>query len=254
MFYARVELRHSCPHANFIDLHSHLLPGIDDGCRNVEESLACVRKLLENGFTGTVCTPHMGIDAFPENVPDNIAIRVETLQEQLLAAGLEYQLWAGGELRIGDDTIAWLREHGVPTLGPSRMVLVDYWGSQWPDYADSVIEHLIDQGYHPILAHPERMDLKDHEWDAVLERLHQFGVPLQGNLRCIAGGEGPRVEARARRLLSENRYRFVATDMHGTPDLPDRLAGLTAVEKQVGREKLRELLALAPFEIVAASR
>jgi protein-tyrosine phosphatase len=241
---------HSC----FIDLHSHLLPGIDDGCRNVAESLACVRKLLDNGFTGTVCTPHMGIDAFPENVLDNIAIRVETLQEQLLAAGLEYQLWTGGELRIADDTIAWLREHGVPTLGPSRSVLVDYWGSQWPDYADSVIEHLLKEGYRPILAHPERMDLKDHEWDAVLGRLQQIGVPLQGNLRCIAGGEGPRVAARARRLLSENRYQFVATDMHGTPDLPDRLAGLTAVEKQVGREKLCELLALAPFEILAASR
>jgi protein-tyrosine phosphatase len=237
----------------FIDLHSHLLPDIDDGCRNVEESLACVRKLQENGFTGTVCTPHIGIDAFPENVPDIIAVRVETLQEQLLAAGLEYQLWAGGELRIGDDTIAWLREHGVPTLGPSHMVLVDYWGSQWPDYADSVLEHLLEEGYRPILAHPERMDLKDHEWDAVLVRLQQIGVPLQGNLRCIAGGEGPRVEARARRLLSGNRYQFVATDMHGTPDLPDRLAGLAAVEKQVGREKLRELLAVGPQEILATA-
>jgi protein-tyrosine phosphatase len=147
-----------------------------------------------------------------------------------------------------------LREHGVPTLGPSRHVLVDYWGSQWPTYADSVIAHLLQEGYHPILAHPERMDFEDREWDAVLDRLQQIGVWLQGNLKCVAGREGPRVGQRARRLLSEDRYRVLATDMHGTTDLADRLAGLRVVEEQVGSKKRHELLAIGPQEIVAPPR
>jgi protein-tyrosine phosphatase len=234
-----------------IDLHSHLLPGIDDGCRTVEESLICVRTLLDHGFTGTVCTPHIWLAVFPQNTPARIAERVAVLQEQLDAAGLKYQLWAGGELRIADDTLSWLGEHGVPTVGPSRHVLVDYWGTHWPSYADRVIEHLLQEGYHPILAHPERMDFEELQWDAVLRRLHQKGVWLQGNLKCLAGHEGQQVGQRARRLLSEDRYRLLATDMHGTPDLGDRLAGLSAVEQQVGTAKLRELLADGPREIVA---
>lgn len=237
-----------------IDLHSHLLPGIDDGCRTLEESLACVRTLLDHGFMGTVCTPHVGMSVFPKNIPANIAKQVGVLQQQLHAAGLEYQLWPGGELRIDEDTLFWLREHGVPTLGPSRKVLIDYWGSQWPGYADPVVEHLLQEDYHPILAHPERMDFEDHEWEFVLRRLQQKGVWLQGNLKCLAGREGPRVGQRAQRLLSEDRYRVLATDMHGTPDLADRLAGLSAVQQQVGTAKLRELLADGPHEIVAPAR
>src|SRR5262245_32791323 len=99
-----------------IDLHSHLLPGIDDGCRTVNESLACVGTLLNHGFTGSVCTPHVGMTIFPENIPANIAKQVDVLQQQVRATGLEYQLWAGGELRIDEDTLSWLGEHGVPTL------------------------------------------------------------------------------------------------------------------------------------------
>lgn len=237
-----------------IDLHSHLLPGIDDGCRTLDESLACVETLLEHGFSGTVCTPHMGMDVFAENVPANIASRVDILQDQLRAAGLEYRLWPGGELRIAEDTISWLSEHGVPTLGTSRYVLIDYWGRHWPAYADAAVAHLLEQGYQPILAHPERMDFDDQEWDDVLDRLQQSGVLLQGNLRCIAGREGPRVGQRARRLLNDDRYRVLATDMHGTIDLADRLAGLSVVEEQVGSERHNHLLAIAPQQILAASR
>jgi protein-tyrosine phosphatase len=233
-----------------IDLHSHLLPGIDDGCRTVEESLACVRTLMAHGFAGTVCTPHIWMAVFPENTPAKIAEQVAVLQGQLYAAGLEYQLWAGGELRIAEDTLSSLREHGVPTLGASRKVLVDYWGTQWPPYADSVIEDLLQTGYQPILAHPERMDLDDREWEAVLRRLQQSGVWLQGNLKCLAGHEGPRVGERALRLLSDDRYQVLATDMHGTPDLADRLAGLSTVEQQVGTTKLWDLLADSPQKIV----
>lgn len=239
-------------HTGLIDLHSHLLPGVDDGCRTLEESLACVRNLVEHGFSGSVCTPHMAIGDFAENTPANIAGRVRILQEQLKVARLDYELWAGGELRIADDTLSWLGEHGVPTLGPSHHVLVDYWGSHWPACADAVIEHLLREGFHPILAHPERMDFEDRDWTAVLNRLQEDGVLLQGNLRCIAGLEGPRVGRRARRLLSEDRYRLLATDMHGPADLADRLAGLSVVAEQVGLTKQRELLAIGPREIVAA--
>jgi protein-tyrosine phosphatase len=235
---------------SLIDIHSHLLPGIDDGCRTLDESLACVRALIDHGFVGTVCTPHMAIRDFPGNTPASIGERVGVLRKQLVAAGLKYELWTGGELRVAEHTLAWLREFGVPTLGSSRYVLIDYWGSQWPAHADPLIEHLLQENYRPILAHPERMDLQDDEWETVLCRLEHCDVRLQGNLKCLAGREGPRVAKRATHLLRGNRYRAVATDMHGTPDLADRLAGLIAVTEQVGATKLRALLADEPRSIL----
>ena len=236
----------------FLDLHSHLLPGIDDGCTSLQQSLACVRRLIERGFTGTVCTPHIWLQEFPENTPATIARRVADLQEQLAEHGFDYPLWAGGEVRIAWDTMSWFEQHGVPTLGDSRAVLIDYWGRSWPDYGDSVVNELLAADYQPVLAHPERMDFDDAEWMSTLDRLTAQGVWLQGNLRCIAGGEGPRVQGRSLKLLSAGRYQLVASDMHGPGDLDDRLAGIAAVESAVGRAALEELLAERPAAMIVS--
>jgi tyrosine-protein phosphatase YwqE len=88
---------------------------------------------------------------------------------------------------------------------------------------------VLQDGYHPTLAHPERVDFEDREWETVLGRLRQSEVWLQSNLKCLAGRKEPRVGDRALRLLREDRYQVLATDMHGTTDLTDRLAGLSAV-------------------------
>jgi len=133
--------------SGFIDLHSHVLPGIDDGCTVLQDSLTCVRELMTHGFVGTVCTPHMCVDEYPENTPANVARFVETLQQQLHDADIDYPLWAGGELRLADETVSWLEEYGAPTLGPGRYVLTDYWGIQWPDSADQAIARSAESGH-----------------------------------------------------------------------------------------------------------
>jgi tyrosine-protein phosphatase YwqE len=83
-------------------------------------------------------------------------------------------------------------------------VLVDYWGEEWQRYCDDVIEFLLTEGYQPILAHPERMKLADEQLEKLLVRLQIAGVQLQGNLRCIAGAEGPVPERRMQRWLCED--------------------------------------------------
>lgn len=237
----------------YIDLHSHVLPGIDDGCTSLEDSLACVKQLMDHGFVGTVCTPHMCVAEYPKIKPATVAGYVERLQEQLSEAGIDYPLWAGGELRLAAETVGWLEEHGTPTLGKSRHVLTDYWGDRWPACADRALAWLLDQGYQPILAHPERMNLDDSELDAVLVSLQRDGVWLQGNLKCIAGNEGPRPQQRMQRWLAERRYRLVATDMHRPRDLLQRLDGLEALIREVGEVGLQSLLEFAPREILRKS-
>lgn len=239
----------------YVDLHSHILPGVDDGCTVVEESLECVQQLIDVGFAGTVCTPHVCVAECPDNTPHNIRLWVDALQAEIDAAGLAYRLWPGAEVRLAPETVDWFGEHGVPTLGPSREVLVDYWGRGWPDFCQNAIDDLLANGYQPILGHPERMVLPDEELRALLDRLLERGVKLQGNLRCLTNTEdGSSACERMRQLLREERYYVVATDVHGPADLACRLAGLDLLLEHAGTELATTLLERRPWAIVDAGQ
>jgi DNA-3-methyladenine glycosylase len=209
-----------------IDLHCHLVPGVDDGCQTIEESLDCVRAWGAAGYLGSVCTPHMGSDWFPDNTPRRIAPLVGELQHRLDQEGLDYRLWSAGEVRLSETVVSWLREFGVPTLGETRWVLVDYFGRRWPECCDAGINYLLDRGYEVLLAHPERLTVPEREWQAVMDSLSERGVRFQGNLNSISGGEGPLAQDRALRWLSDDRYFVLASDTHGPDSVPGRLLGL----------------------------
>ncbi|MEM7810305.1 MAG: CpsB/CapC family capsule biosynthesis tyrosine phosphatase [Planctomycetota bacterium] len=240
----------------FIDLHSHLLPGLDDGCVDVGESLACVRRLIEAGFVGTVCTSHMAVGFLPHVTPTAVADGVARLRSVLADEGIDYRLWTGGELRLGTETPAWLDRHGVPTLGDGPYVLTDYWGDMgrggdWPDACEETLDRLLADGYRPILAHPERMTHRDDDaLDTLLDRLTAKGVLLQGNLKPLAGRDAPGTLERATRYLSAGRYFTLAVDMHRPDSLEDRLAGIDAVRTRAGDDAVRRLLAERPREIL----
>ncbi|QDT62869.1 tyrosine-protein phosphatase [Calycomorphotria hydatis] len=238
--------------ALYIDIHSHLIPTLDDGCHNLEESFECIRMLKEHGFAGTVCTSHAATTEIPYITTGMIEERTELLRAELQAAGVDYQIWSGGELRFQPRTVEWLDEHGVPTLGDSRYVLCDTW-SDWEPYCDDAVEYLFENGYQPILAHPERMPMWDDEWDRLLDQLQERGVLLQGNLKPIAGRDAPGSHDRAIQLLREGRYHVLALDMHRPRDLADRLAGIDIVREVVGEEQLHLLLSTRPREILGIS-
>ncbi len=236
-----------------IDLHCHIVPGVDDGCQTVEQSLECMRRWSEAGYLGSVCTPHMGIDCFPENTPRRVAQWVQELQTHIDAAGLDYRLWAGGEVRLGEAVTAWLRESGIPALGGGGWVLVDYFGRRWPAFCDRGIDFLLEQGYEVLLAHPERLGLPEHEWDATMGRLADRGVKFQGNLNCVGGGEGPIAQDRALRWLHEDRYYVLASDTHGPDSVPGRQLGLKTALHQIGAKRVHELLSVRPQAMLDAT-
>ncbi|QDU92999.1 tyrosine-protein phosphatase [Lignipirellula cremea] len=233
-----------------IDIHSHLLPGVDDGCQTVEQSLDCIRAWIEEGFIGSVCTPHVGPGYFQENTPDHIADLMPSLRESVAAAGLDYHLWDGGEVRIFAETSEWFSYWGLPTLGPGRCVLLDWWGDQWPLFCEECCQFLLDNGYQPVFAHPERMNLEAKAWDEVIDRLLERGVWLQGNLNSLGGGEGPVSQERSWRLLKAKQYYVLATDTHAPRALRERRRALELVEQECGAEQLQLLLEDRPREII----
>jgi protein-tyrosine phosphatase len=239
--------------AGRIDLHSHMIPGIDDGCQARAESFECVAMLKEAGYVGTLCTPHIWKDMFPANLPENIEPWTQRLQADLREATFNYTVWPGGEMRLFDGIIDWFKQHGVPTLAGSEYVLMDFWSPIWPAWLNDVVDYLMEEGYRPILAHPERTT----DQYRLLERLralHKRGVLLQGNCLPFTGAEGPDPQHIMRQLLAEQRYDFIALDMHGPDSLPDRLKGLQQLRQELGDAELDRLTCEAPRQVLRQGR
>lgn len=233
-----------------IDLHSHLLPGIDDGCQTLTQTLVTITALRMAGFQGSVCTPHVVARLYPRNVPENIRRGVEWLERELARREVSHQLWPGGEVRIARDAISWLEDQGVPTLGTGRAVLVDWWGSDWPPFCDQVCQYLLDRHYQPVLAHPERMGLEAPRLLSLLDDLQARGVWLQGNLNSFSGGEGPEARELAVSLLRAGRYQALASDTHGPDSVAGRRDGLRWIRQQFGDQVVLDMLQHGPRRIL----
>ena len=231
-----------------IDIHSHMLPGLDDGCRDWAESLLSIQRLKECGFVGSICTPHIWPELFPQNLPEHIRAWTIQLQQRIDDHGIEYRLWPGGELRLFKGVLDWMKRHGAPTLADSRCVLVDLWEEHWHNWIDEALDWLLAEDYLPILAHPERIGI--HDLPERLTRLTDRGVLLQGNFRCLNGDEGFLADQWVRRFLLEKRYTFMAVDMHRPDSLESRLAGIEIVREEFGGDVLDQTLVLAPRQYI----
>lgn len=232
-----------------IDIHSHLLPGIDDGCQTLEESIDCIHQLKAKGYTGTICTPHVWPEYYPNITPDNVATWVGQFTEALKQQGVDYQVWPGGELRVFPDVIAWMQMYGVPTLAGSRCVMFDYWDNKWPRWLPKVIEWLIAEGYQPILAHPERIAATVKQ-PKKLHDLIEMGVWLQGNFRSMTGEEGYLADQVVRQFIKEQRFQFMAMDMHDAASLPGRFDGMALVAEEFGEHLVDYFTIEAPRKLI----
>jgi len=221
-------------------MHSHLLPGIDDGCATVLESLDSIRTLIEHGYRTTVCTPHLW-ELYPANTPTHIAAWVAALRQEIESAGLDYTLYTGGELRLSPKVIDWMQAHGVPTLADSKFVLCDFWENKWPKWADRAFDWMLTQGYTPILAHPER-SAGPKDYDKHLNHWATNGVIFQGNLQCFTGEAGYRADTLIRQYLEEDRYTLLALDMHRPDTLAGRLGGIGIAKQEFGEERVETMI------------
>jgi protein-tyrosine phosphatase len=236
-----------------IDVHCHFVPGVDDGCANVGESLTCLRMMVEAGYDRVFCTPHCGDTAFSELSPPMVADLVHRLREEVVAAGIPIELRPGGELRLSAHIARDLERVGVPTYGhEGKYVLTDIWTHDWPVWATRAVEWLQKRGLIVILAHPERLPLLRKDPKHITE-LAKLGLLFQGNLGPLAGAsDSPDIVALAERYLQDGRYFMVGTDGHRPPHMAARLAGLRRVEELVGEAGLRELTERNPGRLWAS--
>ncbi len=230
-----------------IDVHSHLLPGIDDGCPTIADSLTCARALVDAGYTHSFCTPHIWPN-MPKNTIPNITEWTRRLQIELDEAKIPLRLFPGGENSMRKD-FSQIDPQALITYGMNRKYLLfDLWTDEMPDYFADAIRWIQDQGLTVILAHPERMRLV---WDhpEAIDQFQDMGLLLQGNLYCLLDPPDSHSCQAAVRCLTEGRYFMLGSDLHRAETTQVRLAGLKRAIELVGDEKVWELTRDNPLKL-----
>lgn len=243
-----------------IDTHSHLLPGVDDGCRDDAESVECAKRLVGAGFTHAFCTPHVQPD-LPHNNVGRIPSAVGRLQKVLDAARVDLKLLPGGEIRLDSETISTPADDlCLYNLGQSqggRFLLFDTWERECPGYLEPTAQWLLQRHITPIMAHPERCPFVCDDPLNAAEYLADIGVLLQLNCYILAEpgqGSGTHVDADMRhcadRLLEFDYYSFLGTDSHRAAGMDCRIAGIEAARDLLDEETFHRLTHRNPLELL----
>lgn len=216
------------------DVHAHWLPGIDDGARNLEESLGLIRQLQSLGYERLVATPHVMSDFYPNSLGD-IAEAFEQVQAAAKAAQISVELSFAAEYYL--DEWFWQQlVQQVPLLYfGEKYLLFETAFSNAPPFLESAIRQMRLLGYQPVLAHPERYH---YFWEdeKKLFRLKEEGLLLQVNLNALCGYYSPAAEKLALKLLQRGDIDFLGTDCH-------RMAHLDYLPKLAQKAGLMEKLA-----------
>lgn len=194
------------------DMHSHLLPDLDDGLKTMEETIEYVRQLHQLGYSKLICTPHIISDIHP-NSPKTILPRLHEVQQQINAHNIPVQIEAAAEYLVDLDFEETIRnDEQLLTFG-SNFILIEMSFIAPSPNIENVIFELCIKGLQPVMAHPERYVYFHNSFDKY-QRLIELGCVLQVNLLSLSGYYGGYVKKAAEKLLRNNMVQFVGTDMH----------------------------------------
>ncbi|WP_418264868.1 tyrosine-protein phosphatase [Flavobacterium faecale] len=196
---------------NHIDIHSHLLPGIDDGARNFEETLSMTRALQSFGITQFITTPHI-IQHVWDNTHEQIQNNRNSTLLELQKNNIQIPFKAAAEYLMDDQFVKLFESHDLLTL-KDNYVLVEMSYINAPIQLYSILFDLQVAGYIPVLAHPERY-LFYHKNPSEFEKLKKAGCKFQLNLLAVTGYYGKEVTLIAEEILKKGLYDFVGSDAH----------------------------------------
>jgi len=233
-----------------IDIHTHIIDGIDDGAKNMTDSLALLKMAAESGTTDIIATPHI-IEGTEHPTWQLIKEKTEDLNRNALSAGIPIRVYAGAEVEMNWDMLPLLKTGKENyCLAGSRYVLIELPTNTIPNYAEEFLYEVQIRELIPIIAHPER-----HPYLAKHPRLlHQWvrnGALLQCNVGSFTCKFGTEVKNFANLLLKNNMVHFFGTDAHSVEHRhSDASAALEIIAKKVSPETLRMITSVNPQAIL----
>lgn len=210
-----------------IDLHCHVLPGIDDGAGDWGESVEMCRMAAADGCDMLVATPHQR-KAWPTEDPERLGALVDELQERI---GSEPRVHLGGEIHVDSEILDELEQPGLGGLAPlagSRALLIEFGHSPPSIGAAGLVHELILSGWTPVLAHPEFIPFLADDLDLLAELVH-MGSRSQVTAMSVTGEFGRSVQRSVHAMLDRGLVHFLASDAHSTTWRPPGLSGARGI-------------------------
>ncbi len=214
-----------------VDMHSHLIPGIDDGSRSMDESIAMLAKFEQLGYRKVITTPHILHEIYP-NTEEKITQGWQELVQFKNEVGLAIEVEVAAEYYFDETVIQKARENKLLSIG-EQFVLVEFSFHTEPDAFEKSFFEMLTLGYKPVLAHFERYPYFFGNPEKAGE-LRQKGVNIQLNLNSLSGHYGLETKKQAERLIDAGNVDFVATDCH-------RMQHLMLLEKNLNKSYFHKL-------------
>lgn len=220
----------------FVDIHSHLLPGIDDGAKNLEDSIELICKMSSYGITNFITTPHVLGDIYP-NSTHTILQKLEEVRAELKRRNMNtISINVAAEYMLDNEFFIRLKNNDILTL-KNDYVLVEMSFFNEPFNLSNLLFEIQLKGYKPVLAHPERYGFYHNNFE-VFYKLKKAGLLFQLNLLSLTQHYGKNVQKIANKLINENLYDFVGTDTHHN----NHLKLLESIGTKKVKEKIFHLL------------
>lgn len=240
-----------------IDLHCHILPGIDDGAENMEEAIEMARISVDQGFSAVVATPHYGSGKYLSQIGDVLRL-VEELNRELEARNIKLTVFPGMEIRITADVLDSLSTGKILSINRGRYVLLELPMMQVPAGFENFIRMMINSGKKVVLAHPEKnLEIQRHP-EIIYRLLTAFNpgdLLMQITADSITGESGLSALSTSKYLLENDLAHIVATDAHSATGRPPMISGaLNLVSSIVGDERARKMVSDWPKSVVSGVR
>jgi tyrosine-protein phosphatase YwqE len=193
------------------DLHSHLIPGIDDGSKSMDESVTLIKEMWDLGYRKLITTPHIMTDYY-KNTPEIILSGLDSLRFELKQQGIEMEIEAAAEYMLDDGFMAKLEAGNLLTFG-NKFILVELSYIAEPPNLSSIFFELQTNGYQIVLAHPERYNYWHNDFNKYQE-LFDTNIYLQMNINSLTGWYSSESKVIAEKLLEHDLISFLGSDLH----------------------------------------
>jgi len=228
-----------------IDVHSHILPEIDDGSQDMKESIQMIKEAYEAGFTDIVSTSHYIEESYNVEKKEREKL-IEIIKEELRKENINVKIYNGAEAYISSNLGELIQGEILPTINHTKYLLMELPRHSEIIYLDNMISELIDQGIIPIIAHPERYTYVQKKPKALLDLIEK-GVLFQANYGSIIGNYGNEAKKTIKKLLKNNMIHLLGTDSHRKNSIYVQMPIiLKKLERLIGKAKLEELCDINP--------
>ena len=234
-----------------IDLHCHILPGMDDGPSALAQSLQMAKKAVAGGIRTVVATPHADTGMYCFS-PADIDERVASFKASLSAASIPLEVYPGAEVQLSPGLVDRHRQGKVTTINNSRYILLELPSTILPDSCKRELLNLLSHDFIPIIAHPELHFYLQKNFAYLLELVH-MGVLCQVTAQSLLGNFGRQVTGTTEQMLQKGLSHIIASDAHGAegrvPDLEKAVSAAAQLLKS--REKAMQMVTDLPAAILA---